>query len=66
MVNVCRERHPIIDAGTDVEPEDHEQKCARTSWDDGKAPEGVGVGVDRACLNKGHPQVTRDPGSRLG
>jgi hypothetical protein len=43
MVNVCRERHPIIDAGADVKPEDYEQKCARTSWDDGKAPKGVGV-----------------------
>jgi hypothetical protein len=64
MVDVCQERRPIIDAGADVEPEDHEQKCGRTSWDDGKAPEGVGV--DRARLNKGYPQVTRGPGSRLG
>jgi hypothetical protein len=64
MVNVCRERHPIIDAGADVKPEDYEQKCARTSWDDGKAPKGVGV--DRVCLNKENPKVTRGPESRLG
>jgi hypothetical protein len=34
------------------------------SWDDGKAP--GGVGIDRVCLNKGHPQVTKGPVSRLG